>query len=204
MKSLTLAKESGFSLIEVLMVFVIIGALASIAIPQYASYQEDANSVSCRANRRNIEMDEENYYLENNAVGLNIDSRYSCPSDGIYVWLKSNPENPEYPQIGCSIHFAGKSPAEDEKSEPESTPIQMIESMVDTVHNMYIPKRSLKNNLSRKLNDAKSSLEKENNNKAIDQLDSFIDKVKKEKGKNIETDDADLLLSKAEEIISVI
>ncbi|MFC1866700.1 type IV pilin protein [Thermodesulfobacteriota bacterium] len=209
--------EFGFSLLEGLMVFVIIGALASVAIPQYASYQEDAHSVSCQANRRHIEMDEKNYYLDNDSVGLNIDGRYSCPSGGIYVWLISDPDDPEYPQTGCSVHFAGdvsptspadpgnsESPASPEEPADEKTPVQLIDDLIESVNNMDIPKKSIKKNLTKKLDTIKKEIEKDKGIGAIKNLDSFIKTVKKEKGKNIEADDADLLLSKAAGIVNVI
>jgi hypothetical protein len=63
--------------------------------------------LSCRANRRHIEMDERNYCLEYDLPSLNIDERYSCPEGGTYVWLVSDPNNPEYPKIGYSMHFVG-------------------------------------------------------------------------------------------------
>ncbi|MFC1838719.1 prepilin-type N-terminal cleavage/methylation domain-containing protein [Thermodesulfobacteriota bacterium] len=207
MKHIYFGKQSGFSVIEILMVMVIIGALASIAIPQYASYQEDARSVSCEANRRHIEMDESNYYLDNDTPGLNIDGRYSCPSGGTYVWLKSDPNDPEYPQIGCSLHFAGTSSPDDtieEEPEDEKTVSEMIDELIQIVNNADIKKTSVKNALVKKLNDAIKNLGGNKSDKAINNLNSFIDKVKKEEGKNIDADDASLLISKAEAIISMV
>lgn len=215
--------EFGFTLIEVLMVIVIIGALASIATPQYASYQEDARSVSCQSNRRNIEMDERSHFLANDSTSLNIGSRYSCPSGGVYVWLISDPDNPEYPQIGCSVHYAGLisstspgGPGDSEISddtentegtanvEDEKTPIQIIDDLIEYANNMDISKKSVKNNLIKKLDKVKDEIEKDDVEDAIKKIDSFIKAVQKEAGKNIEADDAVLLLSKAQEIAGMI
>ena len=114
MKTLKSNNSGGFTIIELLTVFVIIGALASIAIPQYASYRVKAVAAHCLANRYNIEMAESAYFLDHDSPSLKIDDLYKCPSGGEYVWLISDPNDPGYPQIGCSIHFGG---TEDEKDE---------------------------------------------------------------------------------------
>ncbi len=114
MKTLKGNNSAGFTLIELLTVFVIIGALASIAIPQYASYTAKARAAHCLANRYNIEMDESAYFLANDSPSLKIDDLYKCPSGGEYVWLISDPNDPGYPKIGCSIHFWA---SEDEKDD---------------------------------------------------------------------------------------
>ncbi len=105
-----LNNNAGFALIELLMVFVIIGALASIAIPHYADYREKALEAQCKANRYHIEMEEMAYFAEHGKPSLKIDDKYSCPRGGTYVWLVMDPEDPDYPQIGCSIHFTGSAP----------------------------------------------------------------------------------------------
>jgi hypothetical protein len=81
--------------------------LASIAISQYAAYRKKAEAASCLSNRRNIEMDETSYYLENNTPKLEMSGIYTCPSGGVYVWLVSTPQNEHYPRVGCSMHYAG-------------------------------------------------------------------------------------------------
>jgi len=97
----------GFSLLEVMVAITIMGALASIAIPQYAAYREKARAASCLSNRHHIEMEERTYFLDHDVPNLEIDELYSCPSGGEYVWLISDPNDPDYPKIGCSIHGNG-------------------------------------------------------------------------------------------------
>jgi len=94
-------------LIEMLMVILLIGALASIAIPHYMNYRGKALEAQCLSNRYYIEMEETARFTEKGKVSLNIDDKYKCPSGGTYVWLVMDPENSEYPKIGCSIHFIG-------------------------------------------------------------------------------------------------
>ncbi|MFH2218492.1 MAG: prepilin-type N-terminal cleavage/methylation domain-containing protein [Pseudomonadota bacterium] len=107
MKLLTSKHDQGFTLLELLMVIAIIGALASIALPSYLTYRENAHSAQCAANRHHINMAERDYYVQNNTSGLDIDPSWVCPSGGVYVWLVSDPDALGYPEVGCSVHFAG-------------------------------------------------------------------------------------------------
>ena len=104
MKNLQLKMSDGFTLLELMVVISIIGALASIAIPNYLNYRDNAQTVACQANRKSIEQSEMAYFIEHNKTSLVIDDKYVCPAGGKYVWLVSDPSNPEYPKIGCSIH----------------------------------------------------------------------------------------------------
>ena len=75
MKSLTDTQKHGFTLLEVLLVLAIIGALASIALPYYMASREKAKAVSCQSNRRHIEQAEEASYLANSTPSLTIDEK---------------------------------------------------------------------------------------------------------------------------------
>ena len=69
-------KCDGFTLVELLMVIMIVGALASIAIPRYAEYRAKANRAQCEANRYHIEMEERAHYLDHGSPSLLIDNIY--------------------------------------------------------------------------------------------------------------------------------
>ena len=54
--------EGGFTLIELLIVVAIIGILAAIAIPQFASYRQRAFNSQAMSDVRNTRTDLEGYY----------------------------------------------------------------------------------------------------------------------------------------------
>ena len=97
---------AGFTLVELMVVIALIGVILSIAMPKLVVYLEQGHKAKCLSNRYHIEQDERTHYLHNNNPSLIIDSRYQCPSGGVYVWLVSDPSSPEYPRIGCSLHYA--------------------------------------------------------------------------------------------------
>ena len=57
-------KQSGFTLIELLIVVVIIGILASIAIPKFSAVRERAYMAALRADLRNLANVQDVYYNE--------------------------------------------------------------------------------------------------------------------------------------------
>ena len=129
MKSDSITHACGFALIELLVVIAIISMLSSIAIPNYAVNREQARTATCLANRKTLETDEAGYYAQHNSPSLTISDTYQCPSDGVYLWLVSDPDDPDYPSVACSIHFAGSL----------GTPAEELDKLIDYVRNLNLP-----------------------------------------------------------------
>ena len=61
-------REHGFTLVELMIVIVIIGVLASISIPNYVSMQKRAKEGSTKANMHTFQLAAEDYNVLNNGV----------------------------------------------------------------------------------------------------------------------------------------
>jgi type IV pilus assembly protein PilA len=64
--------EKGFTLIELLIVIAIIGVLASIAIPTFATYRNRAYDSAVMSDLRNAATAQEAYYIDNNIYSSNV------------------------------------------------------------------------------------------------------------------------------------
>jgi len=67
---------SGFTLIELLIVVVIIGVLASIAIPKFANTKEKAYLTSMKSDLRNLVTAEEAYFADSIKYTTNLGTAY--------------------------------------------------------------------------------------------------------------------------------
>lgn len=103
-----LRNQRGFTLVELMIVIVIIGVLAAIAVPAYSKYVSRAQERTCEANRRMISTAAGMYYIEHDntyAEGIgdlsdyldNVDS-LKCPADGEYTLVQDSFD------VTCSEH----------------------------------------------------------------------------------------------------
>lgn len=79
--------RKGFTLIELLIVVVIIGILASIAIPKYGVTKERSFRSSMMADLRNLAAVQEIYHSENQSYSTNLGDLNAIVSDGITITI---------------------------------------------------------------------------------------------------------------------
>ena len=81
--------EKGFTLIELMIVVVIIGILAAIAIPNFIAMQNRAKEGSTKSNMHTLQLAAEDYGVQNDGV-------YAATCDGTHIanLLPANFKNP--------------------------------------------------------------------------------------------------------------
>jgi type IV pilus assembly protein PilA len=73
------AGEKGFTLIELLVIIAIIGILAAIAIPTYASYRSKSLDAAVLSDLRNAATAQEAYFLDNETYSPVISNLETLP-----------------------------------------------------------------------------------------------------------------------------
>jgi len=82
---MTKSRPSGFTLIELLVVVVIIGILASIAIPKFSNTKGQAFLAAMRSDLRNLTTAEESYYYSNSSYSNNLSQLNFQTSSGVTI-----------------------------------------------------------------------------------------------------------------------
>ncbi|HUO50974.1 MAG TPA: prepilin-type N-terminal cleavage/methylation domain-containing protein [Gemmatimonadaceae bacterium] len=77
--------RTGFTLIELLIVVVIIGILASIAIPKFSNTKREAYIASMRTDLRNLATAQESYFYTNDVYTTNPASLNFTSSPGVVL-----------------------------------------------------------------------------------------------------------------------
>ncbi len=93
--------RSGFTLVEILIVVVILGILAAIVIPQFTNATQDAQGGNLKAQLSSIQRQIELYLAKNNNTSPfasadwdALTARVGSPFAGGYGYLKAPPSNP--------------------------------------------------------------------------------------------------------------
>ena len=94
MKTLRNEKRAGFTLVEIMIVVIIIGLLALIAVPQLARNRDAAQRAACQTNLRQINANVQQYMLESNTTAVpgtaalatmfQTGAFPTCPAGGTY------------------------------------------------------------------------------------------------------------------------
>lgn len=120
--------DSGMSGIDLLTMFLVVGALVSIAIPAFIASSERARSATCATNRMLVTQELEAYRKVRGVLpttmGQLVSDRFiaslpECPSHGAMV-LHVDPDGTEH--VYCSVHYAGDAMAEVPSDDPAVSP----------------------------------------------------------------------------------
>ena len=92
-------KNSGFTLVEIMIVVVVIGLLAAMAIPSFKKTRETSQLNICLSNLRTYQGELDLYIFSEGSYPSNLDdlvtsghftSLFQCPLNGSYNWTVRN------------------------------------------------------------------------------------------------------------------
>ena len=111
-------RRAGFTLVELLVVIVILGILAGMAIPRFKNTKAKAHSAALRTDLRNLVTAEESFFYSNNHYTAALDSLNFRGSPGVVVtvseatlqgWSASTTHPESYPLM-CAIYTGTAAP----------------------------------------------------------------------------------------------
>ena len=111
-------RRAAFTLVELLVVVVVLGILAAMAIPKFKNTKGKANAAALRTDLRNLATAEESYFYTNNHYTSALDSLNFRPSPGVVITLpeantagwSASVTHPQAWPLRCSLFYAGAAP----------------------------------------------------------------------------------------------
>ena len=73
-------RQTGFTLIELMLVVVVLGILVSLGVPSYRQYVQRANRVDATAALLRLAANQERFYLQNNIYASNAQMAAAMPA----------------------------------------------------------------------------------------------------------------------------
>lgn len=118
MRASQLRRSAGFTLIELLIVVVIIGILASIAVPKFVNTKGKAYTSTLRSDLRNLATAEESYYFSNDVYTSDMVQLNFLPSAGVSIVIpeataggwSAKATHPQASVAACAIYMGSATP----------------------------------------------------------------------------------------------
>ena len=108
----------GFTLIELLIVVVIIGILATIAVPKFSNTKEKAEAAAMRTDLRNLATAQESYFYSNDVYTTDPAALNFTMSPGVVITIPEATKagwsavatHPLAPALKCALFLGGAAP----------------------------------------------------------------------------------------------